>query len=123
MKEQVSIAQTFGLKNENTNAEISCAVVNVQRQANGLQEVGVDFRRDDQNFWRVNFPPADWTSRSPEANRFDQDPETTGAINTTVKRYGCETPPFLSSGVPPKKYSRNKSAEDSSLHRWCRYTL
>jgi hypothetical protein len=85
-KEQVSIAQTLGLKNENTNAEISCAMVNVQRHANGFQEVGVEFRGDDQNFWRVNFPTADWTSRSPEAKRFDQDPETTGATNTTVKR-------------------------------------
>jgi hypothetical protein len=86
MKELVSVAQTLSLKNITTNAEISCAVVNVQRQANGVQEVGVEFRGDDQNFWRVNFPPADWTSRSPEAKRFDQDPETTGATNTTVKR-------------------------------------
>jgi hypothetical protein len=84
MKEQVSVAQTLSLKNVTTTAEISCAVVNVQRQANGVQEVGVEFRGDDQNFWRVNFPPADWTSRSPGAKRFDQGPETTGATNTAA---------------------------------------
>jgi hypothetical protein len=86
LKETVSVAQTLKLKNENTDMEISCAVVNVQPQANGLYEVGVEFCGDDQNFWRVNFPPTDWTSRSPEAKRNEPDPQTTPAINPNLRR-------------------------------------
>jgi hypothetical protein len=37
LKETVLIAQSLSLKNENTNVEISCPVVNIERQADGLQ--------------------------------------------------------------------------------------
>jgi len=57
LKETALVAQTLSLKNENTDMEISCAVVNIERQANGLQEVGVEFSGGYRNFWRVNFPP------------------------------------------------------------------
>jgi hypothetical protein len=83
LKAIVSVAQTLSLKNESTDMEISCTVVNVERRASGLNEVGIELRGDDQNFWQVNFPPADWTSRSPEAKRFDQSqatPETNPAV-------------------------------------------
>ena len=66
LKEIVSVAQTLSLKNANTDNEISCAVVNVERRGSGLNEVGIEFRGEDHNFWRVNIPPTDWTSRSPE---------------------------------------------------------
>ena len=81
----VSVAQTLSLKNANTDNEISCTVVNVELRANGLHEVGIEFRGEDQNFWRVNFPPTDWTSRSPEAKRYDQDPQTTPERSPTIK--------------------------------------
>ena len=57
LKETVLVVQTLSLKNENTDMEISCAVVNIERRANGLQEVGVEFSGEYQDFWRVNFPP------------------------------------------------------------------
>jgi hypothetical protein len=86
LKQLVSVAQTLSLKNENTDGEISCAVVNVQPEANGLHEVGIEFRGEDQNFWRVNFPPSDWTSRSPEAKRHEHEPQTTAARDSILKR-------------------------------------
>jgi hypothetical protein len=86
LKETVLVAQTLSLKNENTDMEISCAVVNIERQASGLQEVGVEFSGDYQNFWRVNFPPADWTSRSPDAKRFEHETQTTAARTPDLKR-------------------------------------
>jgi hypothetical protein len=85
LKVAVAVTQSLSLKNENTDNEISCAVVNVELRASGLHEVGIEFRGDDHNFWRVNFPLTDWTSRSPEAKRYDQDPQTTPEINPTVK--------------------------------------
>jgi hypothetical protein len=85
LKEIVSVAQTLSLKNANTDNEISRAVVNVERRGSGLNEVGIEFRGEDQDFWRVNFPPTDWTSRSPEAKRHDQDPQTAPERNLSVK--------------------------------------
>jgi hypothetical protein len=86
LKETVLVGQILSLKNENTNGEISCAVVNIERQVNGLQEVGIEFSGKHQNFWRVNFPPADWTSHSPDAKRFEHETQSTGARTPTVKR-------------------------------------
>jgi len=86
LKETVVVGQILGLTNENTNAEISCAVVNIERQANGLQKVGVEFSGEHQNFWRVNFPPADWTPRSPDAKHSAHETQTTAARTPTVKR-------------------------------------
>lgn len=86
LKEAVLVAQTLSLKNENTDAEISCAVVNIERQASGLHEVGVEFSGEDQNFWRVNFPPTDWTSRSPEAKGYERDSQVSAGTNTPIKR-------------------------------------
>jgi len=86
LKETVLVAQTLSLKNENTEAEISCVVVNIERQASGLHEVGVEFSGADHNFWRVNFPPTDWTSRSPEAKGYERDSQTSVGTNIPVKR-------------------------------------
>ena len=33
------------------------------------REVGVDFINPFPGFWRISFPPPDWTMRSPEAKR------------------------------------------------------
>jgi hypothetical protein len=63
----------------------SSAVVNVERRGSGLNEVGIEFSGEDQNFWRVNFPPTDWTSRRPEAKRYDQDPQTAPERDPSVK--------------------------------------
>jgi hypothetical protein len=85
IKVTVSVGQTLSIKMANTDNEISCTVVNVERRGNGLNEVGIEFRGENQNFWRVNFPPSDWTSRSPEAKRYDQDPQTTPERSPTIK--------------------------------------
>jgi hypothetical protein len=86
LKETVLVAQTLSLKNENTDTEISCVVVNIERQASGLHEVGFEFSGVDHNFWRVNFPPADWTSPSTEAKGYGRDSQTSAGTNTPVKR-------------------------------------
>jgi PilZ domain len=86
LKELVLVGQILSLTNENTNGEISCAVVNFERQANGLHEVGIEFSGEHKNFWRVNFPPADWTSRSPDAKRFEHETPTTATKTPTLRR-------------------------------------
>jgi len=47
-----------------------------------LPEIGLEFAKPFPHFWRVAFPPADWSPRSPEAKRFDSG----GAVPTLVKK-------------------------------------
>src|SRR5258707_15030168 len=43
------------------------AVSSGLRQPSPWGEVGVDFMKPCLRFWRISFPPADWTNRAPEA--------------------------------------------------------
>jgi len=60
--------QRFTLSNVQTNAALECIVAHVDR-APGEQttKVGVEFMLPNQTFWRVAFPPKDWTPRHPDA--------------------------------------------------------
>lgn len=61
-------------------------VVNVEPGANGVHEVGIEFVRPDAKFWRVTFPPADWSSDSPEAKRFGKGTKPVPANNPTANK-------------------------------------
>ena len=70
LRERVQTGRRLTLHNIGTNEEISCTVVDINAGVNGLAEVGVEFLQPCPRFWRVTFPPADWSPRSPEAKRF-----------------------------------------------------
>jgi hypothetical protein len=53
---------------------LSITNVTTGEGANGVAEVGVEFAEPSPRFWRVSFPPADWSVRSPEAKRFAPSP-------------------------------------------------
>jgi hypothetical protein len=59
---KVSIGQVLLLRNFTTGEEVSCQVAYLSQR-----EVGVDFMKSCPGFWRISFPPPDWTIRSPEA--------------------------------------------------------
>jgi hypothetical protein len=63
----VEIGQLLGIKNTQTIEEVSCRVVHVGRDQPGKREVGVEFELPSPRFWRIAFPPSDWTPRSPDA--------------------------------------------------------
>jgi len=63
----VNQGQRFILSNIATGAALECVVVNMERTPNGPVEVGVEFTLPNPNFWRVAFPPRDWTPRHPDA--------------------------------------------------------
>ena len=69
LKEVVWAGQTLTLRNVMTTEEISCTVVDTNPVANGAAEVGIEFSEPNPKFWRVSFPPEDWTPRSPEAKK------------------------------------------------------
>lgn len=74
LREAVRDGQPLNLRNMTTGEEVHCTVVDLNPGANGVPEVGVEFMEPNPRFWRVSFPPADWSTRSPEAKRFSSSP-------------------------------------------------
>jgi hypothetical protein len=66
---KVSIGQLLTLRHSGTGEEVSCRVVYISPHQAEKREVGVDFINPSPGFWRISFPPPDWTMRSPEAKR------------------------------------------------------
>jgi len=70
LRERVQLEQVLRLKNIATGEELDCKVADVSRGQDERVEVGVQFLEPSPRFWRISFPPADWSQRSPEAKRF-----------------------------------------------------
>jgi hypothetical protein len=67
----VAIGEVLTIRNVQTQEELSCRVSDLESSSQpGMMEVGIEFMKDAPSFWRVAFPPADWTLRSPEAKGF-----------------------------------------------------
>lgn len=63
----VSVGQILMVRNSGTGEEVSCRVVYLSPHQSEKREVGIDFMTPCPGFWRISFPPSDWTMRSPEA--------------------------------------------------------
>jgi hypothetical protein len=59
--------QRFTLSNVQTKAALECVVAHVDKTPGEQTKVGVEFMLPNQTFWRVAFPPKDWTPRHPDA--------------------------------------------------------
>ena len=59
--------QRFTLSNIQTKAALECIVAHVDKAPGEQTRVGVEFMMPNQTFWRVAFPPKDWTPRHPDA--------------------------------------------------------
>jgi hypothetical protein len=77
LQEPVGEGQALSVRNVTTGEEAPCKVVDLSPGANGVAEVGVEFSQPNPRFWRVSFPPADWSTRSPEAKRIASSPSAT----------------------------------------------
>jgi PilZ domain-containing protein len=55
------------MKHNKTNEEQECHVAFLGPVRGGKAEIGLEFTAPRPTFWRVAFPPEDWTSKSPEA--------------------------------------------------------
>jgi hypothetical protein len=55
------------LIHERTKEQQECHVVFLGPVRNGKAEVGLEFFDSRPTFWRVAFPPEDWTPKHPEA--------------------------------------------------------
>src|SRR6266404_8423002 len=82
---KVSIGQVLMLRHSGTGEEVSCRVVYLSPHQSDKREVGVEFMRPSPGFWRISFPPPDWTMRSPEAKGSKSRPSRT-RINSKQKK-------------------------------------
>jgi hypothetical protein len=55
------------MQHKRTQEEQECKVVFLGPVRSGKSEVGLEFCQPRPSFWRVAFPPEDWTPRNPEA--------------------------------------------------------
>jgi hypothetical protein len=55
------------MKHNKTEEEQECHVAFLGPVRNGKAEIGVEFSAPCPTFWRVAFPPEDWSPKSPEA--------------------------------------------------------
>ena len=56
------------LRNNVTKEEQECVVAFLGPVRGNKAEIGLEFSARRPQFWRVAFPPEDWTPKSPEAN-------------------------------------------------------
>jgi hypothetical protein len=69
LAEKVSLGQAVAVRNIKSHEELHAEVVDVGAPYEGKVEVGIEFLEPAPRFWRVAFPPEDWSPRSPEAKR------------------------------------------------------
>lgn len=55
------------LKHKKSLEELVCRVVSFGAEQSGKHEVGIEFEHPAPRFWRIAFPPSDWSPRSPDA--------------------------------------------------------
>jgi hypothetical protein len=86
LKEKVQEGQVLTINNLATSDEIQCAVIDVTVGSNGAPEIGVEFQKAAPNFWRVSFPPSDWSPRSPEAKGYVRAASNPILVNPTLAK-------------------------------------
>jgi hypothetical protein len=64
---KVSVGQLVTLRNAKSGEEVLCRVAYVNPHLAEKKEVGIDFMKPCPRFWRISFPPPEWTNRAPEA--------------------------------------------------------
>ena len=55
------------MRHNKTEEEQECHVVFLGPVRSGKAEMGVEFSTPSPNFWRVAFPPEDWSPKNPES--------------------------------------------------------
>ncbi len=61
--------QTVVLQNARTGEKSECAVKLVTRGDGGKFNAALEFTKPFPGFWRVSFPPEDWSIRHPDAKK------------------------------------------------------
>jgi hypothetical protein len=63
---RVEGGQKILIRNPDTLEEQFVKVIHITPAAEGKSEIGVEFLKAAPKFWRISFPPDDWTPHDPE---------------------------------------------------------
>ncbi len=61
LAEKVTPKQRLLMQNIDSREQKECRVVYVEKELKGPPKVAVEFTRPAPSFWRIAYPPADWT--------------------------------------------------------------
>jgi hypothetical protein len=64
---RVTSGAVIQMKHNKTQEEQECHVAFLGPVRSGRAEIGVEFSMPCPNFWRVAFPPEDWSPKNPES--------------------------------------------------------
>jgi hypothetical protein len=64
LKGMVARKQRLLLQNTSSGEQQECRVVSVNNELTGPPTVAVEFTQPAPRFWKVAFPPADWTAKT-----------------------------------------------------------
>ena len=67
LKNRITSGSKLKMKHNMTEEEQECHVVFLGPVRDGKAEIGLEFSEPRPAFWRVAFPPEDWTPKHPEA--------------------------------------------------------
>lgn len=69
LKNKVTKGQRIVLRNRQTRDVAECTVVFLGRTQGAGAKVALSFDMPNPSFWRITFPPEDWTPNHPDAKR------------------------------------------------------
>ena len=67
LQARVTSGSKLYLEHKRTQEEIQCHVAFLGPVRGGKAEVGLEFSEPRPTFWRITFPPEDWSPKNPEA--------------------------------------------------------
>ena len=74
MSARVTSGSKMLLQHKRTEEEQECHVAFLGPVRNGRAEIGLEFSSPRPSFWRVAFPPEDWSSKAPGARTVSAKP-------------------------------------------------
>jgi hypothetical protein len=70
LAEELTRGQLVTIRNVKSGQELQCEVLEIGESHAGKSQVAVEFLEPSPRFWRIAFPPEDWSARSPEAKGY-----------------------------------------------------
>lgn len=112
----VKAGDTLTIRHIKTEEQLLCRVVTVGPEQSGRRDIGVEFEQPSPRFWRVAFPPADWSPHSAEAKPPTTHQPTPPAVRKrTALRAGSSTS-VSSPAETEKKPENNASGTANTSH-------
>ena len=106
--EPLHVGQLLTVRHIKSGDEQMCRVIQIETPDAANPEVALEFLQPALRFWRVAFPPDDWTAQSPEAKQITAPPTPllkSGAPSSTSSlKPSPAVSRKLSSTPPPKKF-------------------